>query len=218
MKNHLKRIAAPKTWMINRKSNTFIVRPKPGAHSMNQGMSLGYIIRDILKLANAMSEVKKLLNNNEVLIDGKRRKDYRMIVGLFDVITIPSLKKYFKVELDVKGRLTVKEIKEEESKTKICKVVGKKMLQKAKIQLNLHDGKNIIGDHSVKVGDSVELDIPSWKVGKVLNFKEGATVFLVGGKHSGSLGKLEKIKENIAVCKVGNTKIETSKNYLFMVS
>ena len=41
MKNHLKRIASPRTWLINRKSNTFITRPKPGAHSFEHGISLG---------------------------------------------------------------------------------------------------------------------------------------------------------------------------------
>jgi small subunit ribosomal protein S4e len=218
MKNHLKRIAAPRTWLIDRKSNTFIVRPKPGAHSLEMGMSLGYIMRDVLKLASAMSEVKKLLNNNEILVDGKRRKDHRMMVGLFDIIAIPNLKKYFKIELDLKGRLAVKEIKEDESKNKVCKIVGKRMLSKGKIQLNLHDGKNILGEKAVKVGDSVELEIPSLKMGKVYGLKEGAEVFLTGGKHSGNQGKLEKIQENVATCEVGKGKIETSKNHLFVVN
>ena len=51
MKNHLKRIAAPKSWLINRKSSTFIVRPNPGAHALDKGLPLGVIIRDNLKLA-----------------------------------------------------------------------------------------------------------------------------------------------------------------------
>jgi len=40
MKNHLKRIATPRTWVIDRKAETFITRPKPGAHSLYFGMSL----------------------------------------------------------------------------------------------------------------------------------------------------------------------------------
>ena len=106
MKNHLKRIASPRTWLINRKQNKFTVRPKPGAHSLEQGLALGIVVRDLLKLASTMMEVKKLLNDQEILVDGKRRKDYRFITGLFDVITIPVLKKSFRVLLDAKGHVS----------------------------------------------------------------------------------------------------------------
>ena len=104
--HHLKRIAAPRTWLVQRKENTFIIRPKPGAHSLEYGLSLGVILRDVLKVGKTLAEVKKILNNKEILVDGKRRKDYRFIVGLFDVISIPALKQYHRVSLDNKGRIT----------------------------------------------------------------------------------------------------------------
>ena len=97
MKNHLKRIATPRTWVIDRLSRTFITRPKPGAHSLAQGMPLSVILRDMVKVASTTAEVKKILNNKEVLVDGKRRKDHRLIVGLFDIISIPELKQQFRI-------------------------------------------------------------------------------------------------------------------------
>ena len=44
MKNHLKLIAAPKTWFVPRKTNVFTLRPSPGAHALEYGMPLGLLL------------------------------------------------------------------------------------------------------------------------------------------------------------------------------
>ena len=110
MKNHLKRITAPRTWHIKRKENKFILRPNCGSHSLENGLPLGLILRDVLGLVSTMSEAEKLLNNNEVLVDGKRRKDRKTVVGLFDIVSIPLLSKNFQVSLNQNGRLNLIEV------------------------------------------------------------------------------------------------------------
>ncbi len=217
MKNHLKRIASPRTWIINRKQNKFIVRPYPGAHSFEFGLPLGIILRDVLKFAASMSEVKKILNNEEVLVDGKKRKDHHFIVGLFDVLSFPKQKLHYRVLLDKKGRIIIVEIQESESKIKPCKVVGKTMLPKGKIQFNLHDGKNIISDQKANVGDSLILSLPSLKVEQVLVLQPGAIVFLQKGKHNGDVGALKEINGKEALYEKEGATIETAKNYLFVI-
>ena len=217
MKNHLKRIAAPKTVILNRKQNTFIVRPNPGAHPLEMGLPLGFILRDVLNYASTTSEAKKILNNKEVLVDGKRRKDHRFIVGLFDVISFPDLKKYYRLVLDQHGRIIVQETTVEESSIKPCKIIGKTSLSGGKIQFNFHDGKNIITDQKAKVGDSVLLQLPQFKIKEVLPLGKDATVFLTKGKHGGSMGVLKEIKGNEAIYIVDGKDIETAKDYLFVV-
>lgn len=217
MKNHLKSIAAPRTWKLDRKKCKFIMRPNPGAHKFELGMPLGVILRDHLKLASTMSEVEKMLNNNEILVDGKRKTDRREIIGLFDVIAVPELKRYFTVEMDQKGRLVTSEIEEKNAKTKVCKVVGKSVLKGAKIQLNLYDGKNIITDKDVQVGDSVMLNIEKKQPDKVLPLKEGAEILLTKGKHAGSIGKLKSIQGDTAVYfNTEGNEFETTKKYLYV--
>ena len=217
MKQHLKRISSPKTWVINRKENTFIVRPKPGPHSFKFGLPLGVILRDEIKIASTMSEVKKILNSKEILIDGKRRKDHRLIVGLFDVLTIPVLKKSYRVILSSKGKILVKEIDQKEISIKVCKIVGKKLISKGKIQYNLHDGRNIIGDEQAKVGDSFVVDLPNFKISSVLSLKPGMKVFLTSGRHAGGLGTLKEIKGKEALYTSQDKDVETAKDYLFVV-
>lgn len=217
MKNHLKRIAAPRTWFINRKQNIFIIRPNPGTHSFAFGQPLGLILRDNLKLASSTAEIKRLLNNQEILVDGQRRKDHRFIVGLFDTISIPRLNQSYQIALDAKGRLMAAEIPWEKSLLKTCKVVGKRVLPGGKIQLSLHDGKTLAGENSIKNGDSVVVELPSLNIKKVLPLKNGASVMLVSGRHSGALARLEQVVNEKAVCLSGAEKIETAKKYLFVM-
>ncbi len=217
MKNHLKRIAAPKTWFINRKSNTFILRPNPGAHSFHYGLPLGVILRDMLTVASTMGEVRKVLHNKEVLIDGVKRDDHRFLVGLFDVVSLPELKKQYRLVLDVKGRLVLSEITEKESGIKISKIVGKTALRGGKIQFNLHDGKNIVTDTKASVGDSFVVTLPALKIAKVLPLKQGMHIFLTKGKHAGDSGVLKEIKGREATYSARDADIDTAKEYLFVV-
>src|SRR3989344_2990930 len=101
MKNHLKRIASPKTWLLDRKERTFVVRPNPGTHPLRLGVSLGAVLRDMINAASTMREIRKILNAQDVLVDGVKRKDHRFMVGLFDVVSIPSLKSHYRMVLDV---------------------------------------------------------------------------------------------------------------------
>ncbi|MBU1632764.1 MAG: 30S ribosomal protein S4e [Nanoarchaeota archaeon] len=217
MKNHLKRIASPRTWNINRKKNKFISRPNPGAHSFENGQSLGVIIRDTLKLASTMSEAKKILNNKIVIVDGKRRRDHCFIVGIFDVISFPDLQKNYRLMMDKKGRLSLLGISNEESVFKISKIIGKTVLRGGKVQFNLYDGKNIITEQKVSVGDSLVLSLPGLEIKKVLPLKKGSFVFLTKGKHAGSSGVLKEIKSTEAVYSVDGKDVATAKEYLFVI-
>lgn len=217
MKNHLKRIASPRTWTIDRKNNKFITRPKPGAHNFENGLSLGVIMRDFIKISHTMSEVKKILNNNQILVDGKRRKDHRFLVGLFDVLTFTELKKSYRLLFDKKGRIIINEIKAGENSIKPCKIVGKRMLPKGKVQYNLYDGKNVISEVKAKVGDSLLISLPKIEVKEVLPLEKGSLVFLTRGKHSGDVGKFKEIKEEEAIYLKDKEEIETAKEYLFVV-
>lgn len=217
MKNHLKRISSPRTWKINRKCNTFITKPNPGAHSLELGMALGVIIRDMLNYTQTISEVKKMLKNEEILVEGKRRKDHRYVVGLFDVISFPKIDKNYRMTVDKKGKLILIEIDNKEANLKLSKVTGKTKIKKDKIQINLHDGKNILSDEDIKVGDTLLLELPSLIVKKVFKLNEGSSVMLIKGKHCGDVGNYKGMDCKEAVYLKGDEEIKTTKKYLFVV-
>jgi len=157
------------------------------------------------------------LNNNDVLVDGTRRKDHHFIVGLFDVLSIPTLKKHYRIIFDNKGRIITTEIDEKESTIKLCKITGKTALSKGKIQFNFHDGKNLVTDIKAKVNDTLLMSLPKLEVKEILPLSEGATVFLTKGKHSGDVGTLKKLNVREAIFSKENKDVGTAKGYLFVV-
>jgi len=218
VEKHLSRLAMPKTWKIKRKGIKYVTRPLPGAHSFKQGLPLSVLLRDVLKLARTTKEAKNILHNQEVLIDGTRVKENKHIVGFMDIITVPKIKKSFRIIFSKKGKLVALEIKPDEAKFKPCKLVGKKIVRKGKMQLNLYDGKNILADKKeAKVGDTIVLEIPSKKVKDVLKLEKGSTVYLTGGKHIGEIGIVDNIKEDVLIYKRDKDTYETSKRYAFVI-
>ena len=140
------------------------------------------------------------------------------MVGLFDVISIPELKKHYRVIFDRKGRITIIEIPAAECNVKLCKVVGKSIVRGAKIQIHLYDGKNILSDATVAVGDSLLVSLPDLKVKEVFALGVGCSVFLAKGKHSGDMGTVKELKTEEAVyTATQGGDVATARAYLFVV-
>lgn len=217
-KNHTKRISAPRTWDTDRKTAKFVTKQSPGPHSKELSYPLDVLLKEIIGYAETTKESKKLLNLNEVKIDGKRRRDFRFPVGIFDTIQFSDTGKNFRVMINSKGKLGLAEIGKEEAAIKPCKIIGKTMIG-GKIQLNLYDGKNILSnDNAYKVGDTVILDMPQQKISKHIRLDKKAFIFLTGGKHTGETGTVEDISGDKIIYKDSNNNlIETSKKYAFVI-
>jgi len=218
VKNHLKRLAMPTSWTTRQKKGVvWVARVNPGAHPSNEGTPLVLILREILEYANTSREVKLILNNKQVLIDGVRRKDHRFNVGLMDTISIPEIKENYRVSIGENGKLSLVKIDEKESKSKICKIKGKGLC-KGKTQLRLSDGRTILADKgSYKTSDSIVISVPDQKIISHLKFEKGSSVLLIAGKRIGIKGTVEEIKENIVTIKSKSGKFETLKKYCFVV-
>ncbi|MBW2996077.1 30S ribosomal protein S4e [Candidatus Woesearchaeota archaeon] len=217
VEKHMSRLAMPKTWKIKRKGIKWVTRPLPGPHSPKLGVPLNVLLRDILSYARTSKEVKNILNDQEILVDGIRRKENRFITGLMDVVSIPKTKENFRILLNKKGHIIAFPIRED-ANIKPCKIKGKVVIKKSKLQLNLFDGKNILADKTeAKVGDTALIDIPSKKIKQILKLEKKALVYLIGGKHIGETGTIEDIKGNKIIYKRGKDKFETLKKYAFVI-
>ncbi len=216
-KRHLKSLAAPKSWSIERKKSKFTIRPNPGMHKFSEGVALKFILKDMLNYCRTKREVKYVLGKQEIKVDGVRRKNPKFLVGLFDTLSIPKLKQDFRVLINKKGKIELKEIKGE-SAIKPCKIIGKTLVKK-RLQLNLYDGKNILVDKdSFKVGDTVIVELPGQIIKEQIKFEEGALAYLTKGKSVGEVGKIEKIKGGVIfVKKLTGEKFETKREYAVVV-
>lgn len=220
MSKHLKRYFAKKTWKIKRKGIKFITKPSPGPHKTEMSLPLNVILRDILKYANTNREVKFIIENKNVAVDGVRRKDYKFPVGLFDVLSLSEIDEHFRIILDNKGKINLIKIKKDESMLKPCKITGKRSA-KGKTQLNLYDGKNmIVTKDDFKVGDTVLITLgnKNFKIKESIKLDKNSLIYLTGGKHIGQIGRVQDIIGNRIIYKTESGEvIETLKKYAFSI-
>lgn len=222
MSRHQKRISAPKSWPIAKKTHKWVVKANPGPNSKKQSIPLLVVVRDLLKLGDNSREAKIILNEGNVLVDGIIRKDYKFPVGIFDVIAIPKIEKYYRVLLDKKGKITLRELDNPKAR-KLCRINNKTILKGGVVQLNLHDGTNIFGTPEYYRGDSILLSLPDKKIVKHLKYESGNLAIVIGGKHSGEIGFIKEIKKtrssqhNIVTLTTNTKDFETIEDYIFVI-
>lgn len=187
---------APKKWPIHRKGTKYVVKPMSGE------VPVLILLRDMLKIAQNKKEVKRAIHANQVLLNQAPVKDYKQGASLFDVFTIVSTKENYRLVLGENKKFALDKIAEKEANKKIAKVANKKTLNGKKVQLNLSDGKNFLSDLKCKTKDSVVVNLKENKIEKCLEFKEKAKVVVIGGKHTGESGVIEKIDEERKMVKV----------------
>ncbi len=222
-KSHLKRIVMPKSWPVHRKKNVWITRPKTGAHSFRVSMSINTIMKEMMECANTTKEVKHILNEGKVQIDGVVRKDYKFAVGLMDVITIGGIANSVRLLLNKKGKFVLHELSKSESTIKPIKVIGKKILKGKKVQINFIDGKNRIEKGNHQVDETVLLDFKTNKIKESIAFEKGAIVYIIGGARVGEMGIIKEIIDSEGsnpshiVCTKGKEEFKTLKKYAFVI-
>lgn len=190
----MKRLAAPKALPLHdKKETTWLLRTNPGPHPKNKSIPLLVLIRDVMGLAPTMGEVRRILAERLVLVDGVIRTQERFAVGLMDVVSFPKADKNYRIIVDSKGRLIPVEISKSELSTKIGKVIGKTTIKGGKLRVGLHDGRNIVSDNNVHVGDSLIVGIPKTELKKHLKLQSHARCLITEGKHSGKIVSLKEI-------------------------
>jgi small subunit ribosomal protein S4e len=217
-KGYLKRYVAPKSWTLLRKTETFVVRPNPGAHPLKLGMPIALLLRQ-LGYAKTAREIKKILNIKEILVDKRRVKEHKFPVGFMDVLSIPSTKENFRILLDAKGKLKLSPIKDEsEAGLKLCRITGKRIIKKGKIQLNMSGNRNLLVEkNEYKPGDSIMIELPSQKIAQHIKLENGSMVLITGGTHIGSKGVIESVEGDKVIYLSDNEKRNTLKKYAFVI-
>jgi small subunit ribosomal protein S4e len=201
-KKHLKRTSAPNFWSIHRKELKFTLNPSAGPHSVSNCIPLLVIIRDILHLADNAREAKMIIHGGEVKIDGIIRKDIKYPIGLMDVVEIPKAKLSYRVIPAPRKGLILHPIGEEEIGFKLCRIENKTVIKDGHIQLNLHDGRNILvrlndatdaEEDIYKTRDVLKISVPTQEILEHIQFNEDIYSIVIAGNNLGLTGKITKI-------------------------
>jgi len=217
MKQHLKRLAVPKTWPLAKKGNKYVTRPMPKG-SIEFSLPLTVIFRDVLKMVKTAKEVKHLLANNYVFINGVQIKDVKQSIALMDVLEMKGTNEAYRLLLNSKGKLVFVKIDDKEAKLRPSRIKGKTLLKKGKVQLNMASGANLLVDKDeYKVGDVLFLQLPENKIKEKLSLDKGVFIYLIGGNHMGKNGKVVDIIDHEIIFKYGKEEFKTAKRYAFAV-
>ncbi len=178
--------------LANKKKDTWVVRTDPGPHPKDKSIPLSLIIRDLLGYAQNLKEVKMILADGYVLVDGKTAKDYRMPIGLMDIVSFPKQETMFRMVINRQGKLIALPVKE--LGTKLTQIKTRYVQKGGKITVMLHDNRNIIVDKDYAVGDSLIIAVPHVKIEGHIPLKEGSLCYVTKGKHIGSVAKVVEFK------------------------
>jgi len=188
-KHHLKRLAAPRHWMLDKMTGVFAPRPSTGPHKLRECLPLILFLRNRLKYALTYAEAKKITYQRLIKVDGKVRTDITYPAGLMDVISIEKTNENFRLIYDVKGRYAIHRITAEEAKMKLCKVKRVMVGAKGVPFVVTHDARTIrYPDPDVAINDTAVVDIATGKITDYLKFEVGNICMVVGGRNMGRVG------------------------------
>jgi len=205
-KKHLKRLNAPKHWMLSKLGGIWAPRPSTGPHKLRECLPIQLILRNRLKYALTRREVVMIVMRRLVKVDGKIRTDMRFPAGFQDVVTIDKTDENFRLLYDVKGRYTLHRINKDESQYKLCRIKRVGKAKKATIGRNplahgqassipyavTHDGRTIkYPDPQIQVNDTVKLDLKTGKITQVVKFDVGNLAMVTKGANTGRIGVIQ---------------------------
>jgi small subunit ribosomal protein S4e len=232
---HLKRKPAPKFWPIHRKEAVFTVKPKPGPHPHSRCIPLTIVVRDILGIAKTRREAKKIISQGKIWVDGKVQREDKFPTGLMDVLSIPDMEKTYRVLPSPKGLTLYPVEKKEEAGFKLCRIENKTTVKGGHIQLNLHDGRNVLipvkdasnpEEDVFQTLDTLKITLPNQEIAGHFKLKEEAPVIIIDGKNIGRFGKIVAIEKRagqkrrktlVTIKDSHGNSFQTTMDYVFVV-
>ena len=190
---HQKRLSAPDSWPIERKTAVFTVRAGAGPHG-GDGVPLLILLRDVLGYVDSRKEARYALNEGTVLVNGEALTDAERPIGMFDILAFTEREEYYRVFPGEGGRLALTPISADAADSKLAKIMDKRQVSGSDTQLNLHDGRNLVvtdgNEDEYSPGDSIVIDYDDEVIAH-FPFEEGALVTAVRGQHAGEIGELD---------------------------
>lgn len=198
IKRHLKRLAAPSSWMLSKLGGTFAPKPANGPHKMRECIPLILLLRNRLKYALTKKEVTKIVLGKMIKVDKKIRTNSNFPLGLMDVVEIEKTGEHFRMLYDTKGRFCSHLISVKEAEYKLCKVTGTYVAKKGIPYLKTSDGRNIrYPDPLIKNSDTIRLNLITGKIDAFIKFEIGKLAMVTGGNNTGCIGKIIMIEKHL---------------------
>ncbi|KAF0685085.1 Aste57867_22959 [Aphanomyces stellatus] len=213
-RRHLKRMSAPKHWMLGKLDGIWAPRPSSGPHKLRECLPLIIILRNRLKYALTKQEVTMIAMQKLVKVDGKVRVDPNYPAGFMDVVEITKSGDVFRLLYDTKGRFVIHRINEEEKKYKLAKVIRQELTDKAIPFIATNDGRTIrYPDPLIRVNDTVKIDLETGKVVDFIKFEAGNLVMITRGRNTGRVGIFHHLERHSGSFNIVHVKDSTGADF-----
>lgn len=223
-RKHLKRLAAPKSWLLDLKKGVFAPRPSTGPHNASECIPLSLLLTDKLGYARTGKEVGHILKEKMVLVNGRIRKDVRFPVGLFDVLSLPKANEHYRILYNVAGRFILSPISQEQVNFKLTTVRKTALAKKNIPMVYTSDGGSFrFCDQDIKTGDTVKVDLETGRITDFIHLEVGHTALIKKGKNMGCIGVITHIEKKgfneyvIKLKDLNNRIFSTRRNNLILV-
>jgi len=193
-RKHLKRLNAPKHWMLSKLDGIYATRPSQGPHKLRECIPISILLRHKLRYALTGREVMKIVKEGQIKVNGKTKTDPRYPLGLMDVVTIEKTNEKFRMLLDCKGRFVCHPVKDKDVDFTLVKIVKKFKGAGGKVMCVGHNSWTFAYPHpDMEINDSVRVKIsekndPTFH--DVVKFKVGCEALCTGGRNKGRIGVL----------------------------
>lgn len=195
MSDHMKRLAAPRTWPLKRKASVFVTKQSAGAHSLEESMAAVTVLRDMVGACDTAREAKRIIGNREMFVNGRAVKNPKAPIGFMDVVTVPKMNLAYRMLLTDKGKLTLVPIEGDEIGWELCRIEGKTIVKGGKTQLNLSGGRNLLLDkNDYKCGDTLKISFDGQAVLDHYPLAENSVVFIKEGSHTGTVKTVKALE------------------------
>jgi small subunit ribosomal protein S4e len=150
-----------------------------------------------------------------------------------DVVEIPEINKAYRVLPDAKKGLIISEITKDEAKFKLCRIENISTLRGGHLQLNLHDGRNILFEIKdpktkpeipYKTHGTLKISLPDQEILDYYPNTENNQAIIIRGRNLGQYGKVIKIEKQIgrnastaSIQEESGNHINTAFNYTFII-
>ncbi|KAI6205615.1 40S ribosomal protein S4 [Aphelenchoides besseyi] len=173
-KHHLKRLNAPKHWMLAKLGGVFAPRPASGPHKLRECLPLILFLRNRLRYALSYKEAQAICKQRLIKVDGKIRTEMRFPHWL------PRCHSH---RQDQRG------FPKAEGDFKLAKVTKQFMSKNQVPVIVTHDGRTIrYPDPNIKVNDTVVINITTGKVTDFVKFDAGNLCMVTSGRNIGRVG------------------------------
>jgi len=197
-RKHLKRLNAPRNWMLDKLSGKWAPRPRTGPHKLRESLPLLILLRNRLKYALTAREVIQILHQRLIKVDGKVRTDQKYPAGFMDVISIEKTNEYFRLMYDVKGRFAIKPISQTEADYKLARVRKVWKGKNGVVFAALSDSRVVrYPDPLIKPHDTVKYNLKEGKITSFVPFEAGNLSIIIGGRNLGRIGVIVKRERHL---------------------